>query len=68
MPTFRITWSKLMSFFLGLDTGTSSLIGEAGLSNLFMKLSEILPGSNALKPAMGDVVRKKLIFLAVNAF
>ena len=47
--TLRITWSKLISFFLGLDTATSSL--TVGLSNLFMKLSEILPGSKALKPA-----------------
>ena len=46
--TLRITWSKLISFFFGLDTGTSSL--TVGLSNLFMKLSEILPGSNAVKP------------------
>ena len=48
--TFRITCSKLISFFLGLDTATSSV--TAGLSNRFMKLSEILPGSKALKPAM----------------
>ena len=47
--TLRITWSKLISFFLGLDTATSSL--TVGLSNLFMKLSEIRPGSKALKPA-----------------
>ena len=47
--TLRITWSKLISFFFGLETGTSSL--TVGLSNLFMKLSEILPGSNAVKPA-----------------
>ena len=46
--TLRITWSKLISFFFGLETGTSSL--TVGLSNLFMKLSEILPGSNAVKP------------------
>ena len=46
--TLRITWSKLSSFFFGLNTGTSSFTD--GLSNLFMKLSEILPGSNPLKP------------------
>ena len=63
--TLRITWSKLINFFLGLDTATSSL-AVVGLSNLFMKLSEILPGSNALKPAMCGV-SKKFIFLEVNA-
>ena len=58
--TLRITWSKLISFFFGLDTGTSSL--TVGLSNLFMKLSEILPGSNPLKP---KIWHKKLHILRI---